>query len=127
MPTCYKCNEKFPNTKMIDGKRRHLGKRKFCIKCSPFGCRNRRDLTKPYIDREIRHKIKYQKVCSICEKLRTISSHSNICATCKGIRDRQRRKDKAVELFGGKCGLCGWGFYPHFDGMGPICKIPCIQ
>lgn len=44
MPTCLKCGDVFKNHLYIDGKSHNLCKRKFCLKCSPFGSKNRRNL-----------------------------------------------------------------------------------
>lgn len=41
---CLKCGAQFPLSIQIDGKKRNLSKRKFCLSCSPFGSLNRRDL-----------------------------------------------------------------------------------
>jgi len=42
MRTCKNCNEKLLATFIIDGKRRNLAHRKFCLNCSPFGSHNTR-------------------------------------------------------------------------------------
>ena len=42
---CKKCGEEFPNHFYDEeGKRHNLQKRKYCLKCSPFGGRNTRKL-----------------------------------------------------------------------------------
>lgn len=83
MITCQKCQEQFPTIIVIDGKRRNLCNRKFCLTCSPFGKHNTVDITKPPID-YIRGSYKYVK------------------------NFRERKKQKAVEFLGGKCQLCGY-------------------
>ena len=40
MRTCRRCESEFPTRVTIDGIRRHLGSRKFCLTCSPFGSKN---------------------------------------------------------------------------------------
>lgn len=40
MRTCRRCESEFPTRVTIDGIRRHLGSRKFCLTCSPFGDKN---------------------------------------------------------------------------------------
>lgn len=40
MKVCENCKSEFPFLVEIDGKRRNLGARRFCLKCSPFGQRN---------------------------------------------------------------------------------------
>lgn len=44
MPTCAKCGSTFPNRIMVDGSVRVVSKRRFCLRCSPFGKHNTRDL-----------------------------------------------------------------------------------
>ena len=44
MPICLKCDKDFPNFLIIDGKKRNLSKRKYCVDCSPFGHHNTRPL-----------------------------------------------------------------------------------
>lgn len=41
---CCKCGTDIPPTAIIEGKRRSLNRRKYCLKCSPFGERNTRKL-----------------------------------------------------------------------------------
>jgi hypothetical protein len=40
MPECRKCGDYFPNHVKIEGKKRNLCKRKYCLKCSPFNKHN---------------------------------------------------------------------------------------
>ena len=57
MKTCLICGKSFPFKMMIDGKIRHLGGRKFCIECSPFGKHNTKSLNlteKEKMDRRVR-------------------------------------------------------------------------
>ena len=44
MPNCVICNDFFPNSIEINGKIRNLQRRKYCLKCSPFGQHNTRKL-----------------------------------------------------------------------------------
>jgi len=37
MPICAKCNIQFPNAIYVEGKRKTLHKRKYCLECSPAG------------------------------------------------------------------------------------------
>lgn len=36
MPICKKCNNKFPNSIYVDGKRKKLDTRLYCLVCSPY-------------------------------------------------------------------------------------------
>lgn len=84
MPTrnCKKCNAEIPISIIIDGKRRILTNRVFCFDCSPFGRHNTRDITQPRRKR---------------------NPHSAAVQRCQ-----RRKKQKAVEYFGGACCLCGY-------------------
>src|SRR5438105_2918049 len=46
MIICKKCKTEFKINQWINGKRYNLGKRKYCLNCSPFKKHNTRDLTK---------------------------------------------------------------------------------
>ena len=60
MPTCRECGITFPNRIKINGITRILHKRKFCLKCSPFGAHN----TKSYGY----NKHRTPKLCIVCGK-----------------------------------------------------------
>ena len=77
------CGQIIPFTCVIDGKRRNLKNRKFCLVCSPFGLHNTRDLSVPRPDPAVRFR-RYQE------------------------KERRERKAKLVELLGGECTLCGY-------------------
>ena len=77
------CGQIIPFTCVIDGKRRNLKNRKFCLDCSPFGRHNTRDLSVPRPDPMERFH-RYQE------------------------RERRERKDKLVSLLGGECTVCGY-------------------
>ena len=40
MKKCLKCNDEIPSRLIIDGISHVINKRKYCLKCSPFGCHN---------------------------------------------------------------------------------------
>lgn len=46
MKQCEKCGNQFPGWATIEGKRKNLNNRKFCLQCSPFGQHNTRNLNK---------------------------------------------------------------------------------
>lgn len=86
MKICNKCKNKIPSTIKIDGKKRNLQNRKFCLDCSPFGQHNTRDITKPKIHENRKDR-------------------SNGKAVTKY---RRRLKWKLIEYKGGKCERCGY-------------------
>lgn len=77
------CSKPIPATITIQGKRRNLCNRKFCLDCSPLFQHNTRDITKPLVSRQA---LTYQYVKKF----------------------RHNKKQKAVELLGGKCVICGY-------------------
>lgn len=78
---CLKCEGEFKINVVIDGKMRNMSRRKFCLKCSPFGSKNTRDLRKHRYPRGAYHHVKAW---------------------------RRRRKQKMVACFGGKCAVCAY-------------------
>ena len=101
MPICRKCENRFPNTKKIDGKKRYLNSRKFCLDCSPFGSRN----TKP----DDPSKKSYRKVedgvrCPYSEW----SDEAKLDFKARLYWKAKNRKEKLVNKFGGECEACGY-------------------
>jgi hypothetical protein len=95
MHLCELCNEKIPFIVIIDGKKRNLKNRKYCLKCSPFGSKNRTNLKKwgKKFD-EITHK----------EKRKRINKRTYVYQK----KQREERKRKLVDYFGGRCIKCGY-------------------
>ena len=44
MPVCRRCGQAFPVRLVLEGKARILNRRRYCLRCSPFGCHNTRRL-----------------------------------------------------------------------------------
>lgn len=81
MNICLKCGSEFPNSIIIEHKKRNLQKRKFCLICSPFGSHNTKDLRKQQTKKD----------------------------TYKYVKTRRLKlKQFAIDLKGGKCQLCGY-------------------
>lgn len=112
MPTCLKCNADFPNWLVINGKKRNLCSRKFCLSCSPFGKHNRRNLSEINSD---------GKVCSCCKRYKTFDKFYKPCGERKKVHSycKQCQKEKTISRFrefkilcvnykGGKCINCGY-------------------
>ena len=86
MKTCLTCQADIPNWAVIDGKRRNLRNRKYCLTCSPFGSGNRKRLGPPpegAAEKTSKY-VRWQK------------------------KARQERKAKLIELLGGGCKVCGY-------------------
>jgi hypothetical protein len=103
MPICKNCNEKFPNRITVSGKERNLCKRKYCLKCSPFGLHNTRDLNAEIHEGSL-------KTCSICGKQyiyrRGTGFTIQLCSSCKVSERRRSIKKLLVDYKGGKCSGC---------------------
>ena len=90
MKICKRCQKEFATWVEIDGKRRNLQGRKFCIECSPFGKHN----TSKYIGDHASDSERRKKWS------RYDSKYTN-----------ERRRKQKIELFhykGGKCEICGF-------------------
>jgi len=114
MPTCKKCQNYFPFYVNVDGKKRNLGNRKYCLNCSPFGERNTKKIHITDFDNS------GNKQCSKCLELKPTDSftvkktENRISSWCKQcLYDNQKirwknRKLQAIKLMGGECCVCGY-------------------
>lgn len=118
MPNCKKCGEHFPNNLIVDGKRRNLCRRLYCLVCSPFGQHNTRKIHVPgFADKPIR-------ICDKCgnDYLGGHHKHKSICDSCRVTICRQNIKKKAIDFLGGKCIICGYNRCEralHFHHVNP--------
>ena len=106
MPICRKCGDSFPNRVVLEGKTHGLGRRRFCLKCSPFGAHNTRKLDQMRVRAQTQQSI----VCVMCEKeyqYRRGYSRER-CPSCNSNHRRFVLKNKAIAYKGGKCVLCGY-------------------
>ncbi len=116
MLTCKKCGKDFAFWVVIDGKKRSLCKRKFCLDCSPFGQHNTQDLTKP--DTDLYPSYKQCKVClrvlPISEFYKRPDRKNGTLSLCKNCHNKytvaraKMVKQQAVDYKGGKCVVCGY-------------------
>lgn len=95
---CLNCQSPIPHTIVINNQEKRLGKRKYCLICSPFGMHN---------TRKIFPGCKDQKFCKVCNNPLP-SRRRNICNACHVAKYRQNVKRKLVEYRGGKCLICGY-------------------
>lgn len=106
MPDCQKCGNHFPCTVKIDGKKRSLTNRKYCLDCSPFGLHNTRQIDRREGD---------ERECRYCKRkyrYKTVNggrrNSSTTCQTCLSSIRRYKTKIKAIDYKGGKCVACGY-------------------
>ena len=100
MKNCAKCKSEFPYWVLIDGKRKNLQNRKYCLECSPFGNHNTSKL----------------------EIERTNRKDSYAYQKKRGFE----RKKKLVNLYGGCCKSCGYNknlAVLHFHHRDPKEKV----
>jgi len=100
MPTCTKCGDPFPMFILINGRRRNLQRRTYCLTCSPFGNHNTKKL--------VRAEQLSTHTCTLCGE--PCDPRRTRCGSCEVKIRRYRIKLAAIALLGGKCARCG------FDG-----------
>ena len=103
MPTCRQCGIHFPNWQLIDGVRKNLTSRRYCLACSPWGLHNARRLERLPRDPFER------KTCPRCHQQKAIAefylrpggnrSHT-WCKVCNNEHRKARfREDRLAALF----------------------------
>lgn len=106
MPICKNCGNIFPYNIIIEGKKRNLGNRKFCLTCSPFGSGNTRsNLTKIIVVRDRKDEIRF---CLKCGK-EFKSSRRWICSGCATRKRRDKNRERIHQIAGLNCQLCNYG------------------
>ena len=68
MRKCLNCENQVPNLTTIDGKKRNLKNRKYCLDCSPFGQHNTRKI---HDSENVQSPV---NKCRLCEKDYTTTS-----------------------------------------------------
>ncbi len=92
---CRKCGEYIPSRVVIDGRERILNRRKFCLRCSPFGAHNTK------VDDPSRPSLREKDYKNIPVEVRQQYAR-------RTAEKRRERKQKLVEMSGGKCIMCGY-------------------
>lgn len=111
MQVCQKCEALFPVKAVVNGQRRNLQRRKYCLTCSPWGQRNTRKLHIALLETK-----RCQGICGKVLPLDQFYRHKNgqfhsYCRECDRQRQRDRCKtikEQAVAYKGGACALCGY-------------------
>lgn len=96
---CKKCKKTFPEWMVIDGKKRNLQKRKYCLDCSPFNSHNTATLENYCLGKKV-------KICIDCE--REHSFRLSRCTTCERKYRKKIRSDKIYGLTGNSCWFCNY-------------------
>lgn len=117
---CSFCEKEFPISIKIDGKRRNLCSRKYCLECSPFGFHNTTKLYKDYdSNRNGRKCIRCDIVLNDENTYKKKKYLQSFCKNCFNRHTTQRyieRKLTAIKLLGNKCCDCNGIFeYPVYD------------
>ena len=100
--TCSGCGGLHPNLVWVDGRRRNLQRRRFCLDCSPFGSRNNRNA-------DTRRRDVADVVCVTCGRLqRPAQTKGRECWTCAYTRRGGHRLDCVHAAVGDACWLCGY-------------------
>lgn len=111
MPNCEQCGESFPNHIIVDGKRRNLQNRHYCLDCSPFGLHNTSKL-EGGSRRGRANSNGLERRCVLCGRpyvFRNGSGHTlTRCNSCAVYQRRTETKRRAVEYLGGACKYCGY-------------------
>jgi hypothetical protein len=111
MKTCELCQSQFPSYIIIDGKKRNLKNRKYCLTCSPWGEHNTIKRTvRKHSDCIICHKKLKDTQLKFCSKECKKESHSRNNRNWYPVQKKrgQDRKKELVLIKGGKCECCSY-------------------
>jgi hypothetical protein len=104
---CRNCGNQIPPGVIVDGRRRDLSIRRYCLDCSPFGGRNSIKLEEQRADG--------LKTCATCKAdfsaVDGFPRKSGHCWDCHNAKIRIKRaafKARCVVYLGGKCFKCGY-------------------
>lgn len=95
---CDKCGGDFRKYIVVNGKKKNLWGRKYCLECYPLGQYPRKHGTfRKCIDCGKIYQYIYEK-----------GHRKNRCNTCSLNLSNMRRKQKCIDYKGGKCVICGY-------------------
>lgn len=109
MPVCKKCGGVFARTYRLNGKTHNLGKRTYCLECSPFGAHNTKKLDGS-LDRRGKSRsfsADGTKICSVCQEPLREMEHGR----CFGCAQRARKDSRSRVIYGvvgTACWLCDY-------------------
>jgi NAD-dependent SIR2 family protein deacetylase len=136
MPICQSCKQEFPNWIVINGEKKNLSSRKYCLDCSPYNNHNTKQLNNNI-------KPKQKRYCKQCGKelirhdviFCGLECHSRFQYEqyiekwkrheVSGIRGKNGQLSNYVrryvfEKFHSKCSKCGWGEINPYTNTIPL-------
>lgn len=117
MRVCELCGSKIPYKVWVNGKRKNLQRRRYCLQCSPFGSHNTKELRrgedgKPITVAVARGIEGTEITCYRCSRVYVYDKRKGhgltICNSCSANRRRIETKQRCLEYKGGKCQRCGY-------------------
>lgn len=98
---CAKCGDSFAINVWIDGARKNLQTRRYCLKCSPFGSHNTRRAGE-----KRRNELKGIVCCKCGKTLSDSQQKGRVCWNCYYAKRSAARLDAAYEIVGNACWRC---------------------
>lgn len=135
MKVCNKCGKEFSSRVVIDGIKRNLKSRKYCLECSPFGV---------HPAARMRLSVKYHGACKNCGKPLTTSGRTFCNSDCQHDYEykefitqwKEKKIDGTIgkswinvskhirrylfEKYDGKCSRCGWAEVNPYTNTIPL-------
>lgn len=104
---CKKCGAIVPYWVTIDGKKRNLTGRKYCLVCSPFGVHNTKQLERV---KELSASGETKKVIKVCAGCgcEFCTDKQRFCGSCNFRKQRDKRLRKIYDIVGTACWHCGY-------------------
>lgn len=101
MKVCCLCELEFDNWIVIEGKKRNLTNRKYCLSCSPFKLHNTRPINSVIVESDKKDRKTYKK---------DYWSRQDVKANKNGYMKERREAQKrvAIDYKGGACVVCGY-------------------
>jgi len=140
MPKCALCEQYFKNYRIVDGVRRNMHSRKYCLTCSPFGSRNTKKLKRGEDGEIVKIPPRYftgprnrlvpwgtRVQCRECGRQYEYDPRkghqTELCNSCNANHRRVEVKSRCVAYKGGKCERCGYSrclramHFHHVNGV----------
>ena len=115
MKTCEHCSQNIPPYITLDGKRKNLCNRKYCLECSPFGKHNTKKLktqdSAGYICKKCNQSLPIESFGLYKRKENNTLRVYSYCKKCDSERIKALQKEikkQAVDYKGSKCEICGY-------------------